>query len=329
MLNLKRILIAVSVALILSTTHVVGQTDSAQLVESRDLNAKVIKLFGEGKFDEALPLAKQALQLRETALGPIHPDLIPLLTNLGEIFSAKKQPSDARRYFERALGIAEKSFGESDLRIARLLDRLGLLAYNDRQTDDAERFFSRSLKIKETTLGSEHVDLAPTIFNLAEVYRLKANYEKSEQLYDRLVRIRGKAPGKDNADLIKALEGYARVLEAQKKDATTVEQKLSELLSASGIVQGGVLNGKALKLQQPEYPTMARIDRASGTVRVRIVIDETGHVVQAKAVDTGSTHLALVAAAEEAARKSLFTPTFLSGKPVKVTGIVIYNFVAQ
>jgi len=37
----------------------------------------------------------------------------------------------------------------------------------------------------------------------------------------------------------------------------------------------------------------------------------------------------LVAAAEEAARKSLFTPTFLSGKPVKVTGIVIYNFVAQ
>ena len=215
------------------------------------------------------------------------------------------------------------------MRTARILDRLGFFAFADRQADDAERFFSRSLKIKETTLGPEHVDLAPTIFNLAEVYRLRANFEKSEQLYERLIRIRGKAPGKDNADLISALEGYVAVREAQNKDPGAAAQKLTELLSANGIVQGGVLNGKALKLEQPAYPVMARMDRASGRVRVKVVIDQTGHVVSAKAFDTGSTHLALVAAAEEAARKSVFTPTFLSGRPVIVTGTIIYNFVAQ
>jgi TonB family protein len=324
----KRILITVSIVLILSA-HLAAQTESPQLAESRDLNAKVIKLFGEGKYDEALPLAKQALQLREAALGPKHQDLIPLLTNLGEIYWAQKKPGDARSYVERALAIAETSFGENDLRIARILDRLGFLAFAGKQTDDAERFFSRSLKIKEAALGTEHVDLAATIFNLAEIYRLKGNYEKSERLYDRLVRIRGKEPGKDNADLIKALEGYATVLEAQKKDANTVTQKLTELLSANGIVQGGVLNGKALKLEQPVYPVMARADHASGMVRVKVVIDQTGHVISAKAFDTGTTHLALVAAAEEAARKSVFTPTLLSGRPVNVTGMIIYNFVAQ
>jgi TonB family protein len=328
MLKVKRTLITVSLFFLLST-HVVAQTDPEELVESRDLNTKVVKLFGEGKYDEALPLAKRALQLRETALGLTHQDLIPLLTNLGEIYAVKKKPSDARTNFERALAIAEKSLGENDLRIARLLDRLGLIAYGDRQTDDAERFFSRSLKIKETTLGPEHVDLAATIFNLAEVYRSRANYEKSEQLFERLIRIRGKAPGKNNADLISALEEYVAVREAQNKDPGAAAQKLTELLSANGIVQGGVLNGKALKLQPPDYPAMAKLNHESGTVRVQVVIDENGRVISAKAVNAGATSLTLVAAAENAARKSLFTPTYLSGRAVKVTGIIIYNFVGQ
>jgi len=328
MLNLKRIPASLFV-LLLFATHLTAQTDSPQLAESQELTAKVVKLFAEAKYDEALPLANRALQLRETALGPTHQDLIPLLTNLGEIYSAKKKPSEARTYFERALGIAEKSFGENDLRTARLLDRLGFVAYANRQTDDAERFFSRSLKIKETALGPEHVDLALTLFNLAEIYRFRANFEKSEQLFERLIRIRGKAPGKDNADLISALEEYVAVREAQHKDPGAAAQKLTELLSANGMVQGGILNGKALKLQPPDYPAMAKVNRESGTVRVQVVIDETGHVISAKAVDIGATSVTLVAAAENAARKSLFTPTYLSGKPVRVTGIIIYNFVAQ
>ena len=328
MLELQRTLITASVLLFLSTA-LVAQTESGELVESRELNTKVVNLFAQRKYDEALPLAKRALQLREMALGPTHEDLIPLLTNLGEIYGAEKKPSDARTYFERALTIAEKSFGENDLRIARLLDRLGLIAYAGRRTDDAGRFFSRSLKIKEAALGPEHVDLAATIFNLAEIYRLRANYEKSEQLFERLIRIRGKAPGKDNADLISALEEYVAVREAQNKDPGAAAQKLTELLQANGIVQGGVLNGKALKLQPPEYPAMAKMNHDSGTVRVQVTIDETGHVISAKAVDAGSTSVTLVSAAVNAARQSLFTPTYLSGKPVKVTGIIIYNFVAQ
>ena len=103
--SLRRILLAVSVALILSA-QLVAQTESPQLAESKELNAKVITLFSEGKYDEALPLAKQALQLREAALGTKNQDLIPLLTNLGEIYWAKKKPGDARTYVERALAIA-------------------------------------------------------------------------------------------------------------------------------------------------------------------------------------------------------------------------------
>jgi len=91
-------------------------------------------------------------------------------------------------------------------------------------------------------------------------------------------------------------------------------------------ISGGVLNGKAVRLVQPPYPAIARSAHASGQVRVQIVIDENGNVISAAPV---SGHPLLQGAAVSAARASKFTPTKLSGMPVKVSGVIIYNFVAQ
>lgn len=91
-------------------------------------------------------------------------------------------------------------------------------------------------------------------------------------------------------------------------------------------ISGGVLNGKAIRLVTPPYPAIARSAHASGAVQVQVLIDESGNVVSAHAV---SGHPLLQAAAVAAARASKFTPTKLSGQPVKVNGVIIYNFVAQ
>jgi protein TonB len=91
-------------------------------------------------------------------------------------------------------------------------------------------------------------------------------------------------------------------------------------------ISGGVLNGRALHLVQPPYPPIARSAHASGQVVVQVLIDENGNVVAAHAT---SGHPLLQAAAVNAARSSKFSPTKLSGQPVKVNGVIIYNFVAQ
>jgi protein TonB len=91
-------------------------------------------------------------------------------------------------------------------------------------------------------------------------------------------------------------------------------------------ISGGVLNGKATSLPKPTYPAVARAARASGTVTVQVTIDENGSVISARAV---SGHPLLQAAAVQAARSARFSPTKLSGQPVKVTGVITYNFVAQ
>lgn len=94
--------------------------------------------------------------------------------------------------------------------------------------------------------------------------------------------------------------------------------------TAPKMISGGVLNGKATSLAKPAYPDAARAVKASGAVNVQVTIDEEGNVVSASAV---SGHPLLRQASEEAARASKFSPTLLEGVPVKVTGIVVYNFV--
>ncbi len=88
-------------------------------------------------------------------------------------------------------------------------------------------------------------------------------------------------------------------------------------------ISGGVVNGKARNLVTPPYPAAAKAVRAGGEVKVQVTIDENGNVISASAV---SGHPLLRSVAESAARSSKFSPTQLSGQPVKVTGVIIYNF---
>jgi TonB family protein len=92
------------------------------------------------------------------------------------------------------------------------------------------------------------------------------------------------------------------------------------------IVSGGVLNGKAISKPQPVYPPNPLSARISGTVVVQVLVDEEGRVISASVV---SGHPLLRQAAVAAARAARFSPTLLSGRPVKVSGVLTYNFVLR
>jgi protein TonB len=90
------------------------------------------------------------------------------------------------------------------------------------------------------------------------------------------------------------------------------------------IIAGGVINGKAISKPQPVYPPAAKDARVSGTVVVQIEVGEDGRVVKAEAISGPET---LRGASEDAARAARFSPTRLSGEPVRVSGVITYNFV--
>ena len=87
-----------------------------------------------------------------------------------------------------------------------------------------------------------------------------------------------------------------------------------------------VLNSQAIFLPKPAYPSMAKQIRVQGTVSVQVLINEEGTVVSAKAV---SGHPLLVPEAQKAAMMARFSPTVISDQPVKVSGVITYNFLMQ
>ncbi|HSE31089.1 MAG TPA: TonB family protein [Pyrinomonadaceae bacterium] len=88
-------------------------------------------------------------------------------------------------------------------------------------------------------------------------------------------------------------------------------------------VSGGVLNGTALVLPPPAYPESAKRMKIQGVVTVEVVLDETGKVISANATDGPQM---LRDAAVLAAKRARFSPTKLSGMPVKVSGVINYKF---
>lgn len=90
-----------------------------------------------------------------------------------------------------------------------------------------------------------------------------------------------------------------------------------------GPISAGVLNGKAISLPKPEYPAEARAAGVDGVVVIQVTVDEQGNVTEARPV-SGPAQLQQVAV--NAALQAKFSPTLLLGEPVKVTGVIVYNF---
>ena len=90
------------------------------------------------------------------------------------------------------------------------------------------------------------------------------------------------------------------------------------------LIDSGVLNGRAINLPKPAYPSSARSQRLSGPVPVEVLIDEQGRVVLVGAL---GGHSLLQSSARDSACGARFSPTILKGQPVKVTGVITYVFV--
>jgi periplasmic protein TonB len=84
-----------------------------------------------------------------------------------------------------------------------------------------------------------------------------------------------------------------------------------------------ILTGKAIARKTPDYPVIARQARVEGSIVVEIVISPEGRVESARALNG---HYLLTKPAVDAAYAWRFEPTILNGLPVRVTGVITFNF---
>ena len=89
------------------------------------------------------------------------------------------------------------------------------------------------------------------------------------------------------------------------------------------VISKGPITGTATSLPQPPYPIIAKQAGVQGKVSVQVLIDENGNVISATAIDG---HPMLRVAAQRAALQAKFSPTTLGGLPVRVSGVITYDF---
>jgi TonB family protein len=315
-----------------SSSTALTAEQNAVLNEARQLSQRVVQLHGSKKFDEALPLARRALELRQSVFGDNHPLVADALANLAGLHFAKREFERAESFFKQALSSYDNAKLVSQ-QSADVLQMLMFLRWEDRDYDKAEVYGKRAIEANEKLYGVNSFQLLNGLLNLIQVYQSKGDIGKTDPLFERVVSLAERNKEKLSSQLAQALALY-RCSHLDSNLTTSfveVDRRIEELLRPQSPTQqeplpGGLLNGRALSLPKPPYPEWARSNRASGTVVVKVEIDECGRVTKAEAV-SGASELKPVSV--NAAMKARFSPTLLSGVPVKVTGVIQYNFVAQ
>ena len=70
----------------LSASSAAAPSVASQVPEADKLDPQIQELCKAGKYSEALPIASRALELREKALGPEHPNTAKSLNKLAEVY---------------------------------------------------------------------------------------------------------------------------------------------------------------------------------------------------------------------------------------------------
>lgn len=326
---MKTVIVLLSALLLVASAS--AQAQDGDLKEASQLSQQVVKLYNEGKYEEALPLARRAVEIREKLLGKEDLLVADALSNLGTVLTAMKNYSDAQSQYEKALSIYEKAYGESSLKVCGALDNLGWLNYGANNNGKAESLFQRSLVIKEKLLGPDHAEVAQAVESLARFYQRTGKYDKSISLYKRVAAIWEKSQGNNQIKAADALDQCACTmrLNRQEMEANKLDMQSSAIRFRAGVRPDGInipfpVNVRdAVRKEMPSYPSAAKSARITGAIVIEVIIDATGKVIDAK-MKCGADIFAQ--AAIEAARNWRFKPLKSSGAPAKTMTSITFNF---
>jgi tetratricopeptide (TPR) repeat protein len=172
-------------------------------------------LHRRAAYSQAALVLRDAVAIREKALGPEHPDTAASLNNLATLLVDQGDLTGSRTLFERALAIREKALGPEHPDTAASLQNLANILSSLGDRTRAPPLFERALAIREKALGPEHPETATSLASLAVLLNKQRDYSGAHALIERTLAIREKALGPEYPDTAASLHNLAVVLRSQ------------------------------------------------------------------------------------------------------------------
>jgi CHAT domain-containing protein/Tfp pilus assembly protein PilF len=179
------------------------------LFQAHKLHQECIRLYSNGKYDEASRSCEQALSTRERVLGPENIDVGSTLNLLGILSVSKGDYAKAETLYQRVLKILEKALGPEHLRVASILNNLASLYWSRGHYSRVEPLWLRALAIREKELGAEDTEVAYTLDNLSILYKDRGDYAKAEEFNERALAILEKNLGPDDPGIAGTIDNLA------------------------------------------------------------------------------------------------------------------------
>lgn len=234
------------------TTHA-QQPDAV----SADLNQQVAKLYQQGRFDEAISIAKKLVD-RERKASKTSETYALSLFNLGTLYKQKlsaelelPQPNgpretspadvianDAEGNFRRSIEVLT-AIDNKELTVASIQNELAWVLSNHmvprsdprKRIDEAEKLYAESLATRETAAGKESQETLSSLLASGHFYLRWINFEKALPFYERYISTVESKEGKKSRQLIPALRAMAEIfsLTFQDKEASETVSRISEI----------------------------------------------------------------------------------------------------
>jgi tetratricopeptide (TPR) repeat protein len=144
------------------------------------LNTLASELRDQGKYDEAEPLFREALEVRRETLGNRHPSTLGYINNLGTLLEAKGDLAAAEPLHREALKVRRETLGNRQQDTLTSISNLGTLLKAKGDLAAAEPLCREALKGMRETLGNRHPSTLTSINNLSQLLEAKYSLNRKE-----------------------------------------------------------------------------------------------------------------------------------------------------
>ncbi|XP_074075397.1 kinesin light chain 3 isoform X2 [Macrotis lagotis] len=196
----------------------------------RTLHNLVIQYAGQGRYEVAVPLCRQALEDLEHTSGHCHPDVATMLNILALVYRDQNKYKEATELLQDALQIREQTLGLEHPAVAATLNNLAVLYGKRGRYREAEPLCQRALEIREKVLGADHPDVAKQLNNLALLCQNQGKFDEVEKHYGRALAIYEALGGPDDPNVAKTKNNLASAYLKQNK-YQQAEELYKEILS--------------------------------------------------------------------------------------------------
>jgi CHAT domain-containing protein/tetratricopeptide (TPR) repeat protein len=200
---------------VLFLVSVVASPCGAGAQEMLTLMQRITALAKEGRYGEAVSLARKLQSEAERTSGRQSPLTATTLIVLGQVLQTQGETAEAESVLKRALAIREKSLGPNHPDVAAVLLTLGQIELGQNRLNDAERDVLRAIGINERVLGPDHLTAALTRMQLGNIRHRQMKETEALDIFNRALEVFRKSPGQADIMIPVTLNNIAEIYRAQ------------------------------------------------------------------------------------------------------------------